>query len=153
MVGVNAGDGVNFKKFKNSLTDDVIEVLNYTNMRDCNLKGQYVYQIDTVSTFDDSICKGSTARGSIFPNLGNVNLCSPGECAYLCILANSGKARLWWASLLQCVNDGTPVPVCRCQHVVSWCVDVSWAVCWYLQRHVCMACEYAGGSIKQIVPL
>ena len=33
-------------------------------------------------------------------------------------------------------------------------INVSWAVCWYLQRHVCMACEYAGGgSIKQIVPV
>ena len=53
MVGINAGDGVNFKTFSHSLTDTVIEVLNDTNMRDCNLKGQYVYQIDTAPIFDD----------------------------------------------------------------------------------------------------
>ena len=76
MVGINAGDGVNFKKFKYSLTDNVIEVLNDTNMRDCNLKGQYVYQIDTVAIFDDKNCKDTIGTSSpIFI----INLCSSGE--------------------------------------------------------------------------
>ena len=76
MVGINAGDGVNFKKFSYSLTDNVIEVLNDTNMRDCNLKGQYVYQIDTVTIFDDKNCKDTI--GTLFPFF-IVSLCSPGE--------------------------------------------------------------------------
>ena len=81
MVGINAGDGVNFKKFKYSLTDRVVEVLNDTNMRDgtrdCTVdafKGQYVYQIDTVPIFDDENCKDSTFRGPLNP-------CLPGRLA------------------------------------------------------------------------
>ena len=77
MVGINAGDGVNFKKFNYSLTDNVVEVLNDTNMRDCNLKGQYVYQIDTVPVFDDKNCKDT--KETSFP-VFVVELCSPGEC-------------------------------------------------------------------------
>ena len=72
MVGINAGDGVNFKKFKYSLTDRVVEVLNDTNMRDCimdTLKGQYVYQIDTVPAFDAENCKDATKRPSFNPCL------------------------------------------------------------------------------------
>ena len=72
MVGLNAGDGVNFKKFNYSLTDNVVEVLNDTNMRDCNLKGQYVYQIDTVAIFNDQNCKDPT-----IPSFG---LCTPSKC-------------------------------------------------------------------------
>ena len=81
MVGINAGDGVNFKKFKHSLTDRVVEVLNDTNMRDdtrdCTMdafKGQYVYQIDTVPIFDDENCKDTTNRPSFNP-------CLPGRLA------------------------------------------------------------------------
>ena len=81
MVGINAGDGVNFKKFKYSLTDRVVEVLNDTNMRDdtrdCTMdafKGQYVYQIDTVPIFDDENCKDTTIRPSFNP-------CLPGRLA------------------------------------------------------------------------
>ena len=76
MVGINAGDGVNFKKFKYSLIDRVVEVLNDTNMRDntrdCKMdafKGQYVYQIDTVPIFDDENCKDTTNRPSFNPCL------------------------------------------------------------------------------------
>ena len=83
MVGINAGDGVNFKKFKHSLTDRVVEVLEDTNMRDdtigCTmdaLKGQYVYQIDTVPIFDDDNCKDTTIRPSFNP-------CLPGRLAAL----------------------------------------------------------------------
>ena len=78
MVGINAGDGDNFKKFKYSLTDRVVEVLNDTNMRDCmddTLKGQYVYQIDTVPIFDENNCKDQVRR---FPTF---NLCAPGRLA------------------------------------------------------------------------
>ena len=77
MVGINAGDGVNFKKFKYSLTDRVVEVLNDTNMNDCTMdafKGQYVYQIDTAPIFDDENCKD-------FDNLPSFNLCLPGRLA------------------------------------------------------------------------
>ena len=85
MVGINAGDGMNFKKFNYSLTDKVVEVLNDTNMRDCNLKGQYVYQIDTVPIFDDKNCKDSTNEGPapIFGIIMPQNLCSPGECSIM----------------------------------------------------------------------
>ena len=75
MVGINAGDGINFKKFKYSLTDRVVEVLDDTNMRDCrdqDLKGQYVYQIDTAPNIDDGNCKDSTF---VF----NINPCLPGR--------------------------------------------------------------------------
>ena len=78
MVGINAGDGVTFTKFKYSLTDDVIKVLDDTNMRDCTVQGQYVYQIDTVPIFDDGNCK--EGRGH-FPIIF-IDLCSPGECIY-----------------------------------------------------------------------
>ena len=77
MVGINAGDGVNFKKFKYSLTDRVVQALNDTNMRDCRIdtfKGQYVYQIDTVPIFDDENCKDTTFRLSFNP-------CLPGRLA------------------------------------------------------------------------
>ena len=76
MVGINAGDGVNFKKFKYSLTDRVVEVLEDTNMRDdtrnCSVnafKGRYVYQIDTAPIFDDENCKDTTTIGSFNPCL------------------------------------------------------------------------------------
>ena len=79
MVGINAGDGVNFKKFKYSLTDRVVEVLEDTNMRDdtrnCSVnafKGRYVYQIDTAPIFDDEICKDT-------PTTGSFNPCLPGR--------------------------------------------------------------------------
>ena len=83
MVGINAGDGVNFKKFNYSLTDRVVEVLNDTNMRDftrdCTMdafKGQYVYQIDTVPVIDDENCRGTINRPSFNP-------CLPGRLAAL----------------------------------------------------------------------
>ena len=82
MVGINAGDGINFKKFKHSLTNRVVEVLNYTNMRDCvdeTLKGQYVYQIDTVPIFDEKICKDQV-RGRP-SSLSPFDLCAPGRFA------------------------------------------------------------------------
>ena len=78
MVGINAGDGINFKKFNYSLTDRVVEVLNDTNMIDCmddTLKGQYVYQIDTVPIFDENNCKDR------FRGLPTFDLCSPGRFA------------------------------------------------------------------------
>ena len=81
MVGINAGDGVNFRKFKYSLTDRVVEMLEDTNMRDLtrdctvdDLKGQYVYQIDTVPIFDAEDCKDTTNRLSFNP-------CLPGRLA------------------------------------------------------------------------
>ena len=77
MVGINAGDGVNFKKFKHSLKDRVVEVLEDTNMRHCTMdafKGQYVYQIDTVPIFDDENCKDTTFSPSF-------NACLPGRSA------------------------------------------------------------------------
>ena len=76
MVGINAGDGINFKKFQHSLTDRVVEVLEDTNMVDCDdpaLKGQYVYQIDTVPLSDDKNCKD--------PSRPISDLCSPGRFA------------------------------------------------------------------------
>ena len=78
MVGINAGDGVNFKKFKYSLTNRVVEVLNDTNMNDCTMdafKGQYVYQIDTAPIFDDGNCKDKDSN-NIF---GFRNPCLPGR--------------------------------------------------------------------------
>ena len=76
MVGINAGDGINFKKFQHSLTDRVVEVLEDTNMIDCDdaaLKGQYVYQIDTVPIFDEKNCKDPTRPSFSF------NPCLPGR--------------------------------------------------------------------------
>ena len=76
MVGINAGDGINFKKFQHSLTDRVVEVLEDTNMVDCNdpaLKGQYVYQIDTVPLSNEKNCKD--------PSKTPDGTCSPGRFA------------------------------------------------------------------------
>ena len=87
MVGINAGDGVNFKKFNYSLTDRVVEVLNDTNMRNCTtdaFKGQYVYQIDTVPIFDDENCKDSTNQGLFMRNA-----CLPGRLAAVRRKSNS----------------------------------------------------------------
>ena len=78
MVGINAGDGINFKKFKHSLTNRVVEVLQDTNMNDCmdeTLKGQYVYQIDTVPIFDENNCKDQVR------DLPTFDLCAPGRFA------------------------------------------------------------------------
>ena len=77
MVGINAGDGVNFEKFQHSLTDRVVEVLGDTNMVDCDdpaLKGQYVYQIDTVPIFDEKNCKDRSSATLLNP-------CLPGRFA------------------------------------------------------------------------
>ena len=76
MVGINAGDGINFKKFKYSLTDGVVKVLEDTNMINCDdpaLKGQYVYQIDTVPILSEKNCKD--------PSRTPDNTCSPGRFA------------------------------------------------------------------------
>ena len=76
MVGINAGDGINFKKFQHSLTSRVLEVLEDTNMADCNdpaLKGQYVYQIDTVPILSEKNCKD--------PSKPSDDTCSPGRFA------------------------------------------------------------------------
>ena len=76
MVGINAGDGINFKKFQHSLTDRVVEVLEDTNMANCNdpaLKGQYVYQIDTVPIISEKNCKD--------PSRPPTETCSPGRFA------------------------------------------------------------------------
>ena len=79
MVGINAGDGINFKKFKHSLIDRVVEVLNDTNMNcmDETLKGQYVYQIDTVPIFDENNCKDQLQVGDPL----TIDFCLPGRFA------------------------------------------------------------------------
>ena len=83
MVGINAGGGVNFKKFQHSLTDRVVEVLEDSNMVDCNdpaLKGQYVYQIDTVPLSNEKNCKD--------PSRPISDLCLPGRFATVSVSTN-----------------------------------------------------------------
>jgi hypothetical protein len=43
MVGANAGDGIGYIKYEHSLTDDVVKVVNATNV---GVPGQLVYRID-----------------------------------------------------------------------------------------------------------
>ena len=78
IVGINAGDGINFKKFQHSLTDRVVEVLEDSNMIDCDdpaLQGQYVYQIDTVPIFRERNCKDLRITSFLF------SPCLPGRFA------------------------------------------------------------------------
>jgi hypothetical protein len=51
IVGVNAGDGVRFYKYKHSLTDDVVKVVNESNI---GVPGQRVYRIDDTSNVNVS---------------------------------------------------------------------------------------------------
>ena len=43
MVGINVGDGVRSIKYEHSLTDEVVQVVNATNV---GVPGQQVYRID-----------------------------------------------------------------------------------------------------------
>ena len=66
MVGVNAGDGVRFYKYKHSLTDDVVKIVTESNV---GVPGQWVYRID-----DDVSIYGRTAH--VF----TAKKCDPGKC-------------------------------------------------------------------------
>ena len=62
MVGVNAGDGVRFYKYKHSLTDDVVKVVTESNV---DVPGQRVYRID-----DDSHTNITGASSNGFRLIG-----------------------------------------------------------------------------------
>ena len=79
MVGVNAGDGVRSIKYEHSLTKEVVQVVNATNV---GVPGQLVYRID-VSDFiteDDEL--GIRGEGGMVapPIPGNSQeMCHEGE--------------------------------------------------------------------------
>ena len=73
MVGVNAGDGVRFYKYKHSLTDNVVKVVNESNIENGEL-GQWVYRIDEEVSTDGKK-----------PNIFTATKCYPGKC-FICSL-------------------------------------------------------------------
>ena len=69
MVGINAGDGVRFRKHKYGFTTDVLRVAQESNMDGCMPAGRYVYQIDTEPLVSEESCIGSIIPTSVPPNL------------------------------------------------------------------------------------
>ena len=77
MVGVNVGDGVRSIKYEHSLTDEVVRVVNATNI---GVPGQLVYRIDDSDfiTEDDAVSgSGDMDVHSMTDNIGA--LCHEGE--------------------------------------------------------------------------
>ena len=68
MVGINAGDGVRFKKHKYGFTNDVLRVAEESNMDGCFPAGRYVYQIDTEVLVGEESCVDTTST-PVLPNV------------------------------------------------------------------------------------
>ena len=75
MVGINVGDGVRSIKYEHSLTDEVVQVVNATNV---GVPGQLVYRIDDSDfiTEDDELSSRdeSTDNTDIMCHDGKRNL-------------------------------------------------------------------------------